>query len=228
METDSLTYRCPYCGTLVDVTEGVMGDMIVCPNQDCRKPFRADIPSAMPARETPQSAKTPHARVDQPASDEEVIRRVHPAMFRSHPLRYVLLCLFFVAGLAGLEVSLLEGKGLVLGNGQMVDRSMVVTVSAILAGSAALLFAGWWIGVLTTTLTVTSERTRLRRGIIARHTTEVRHCDVRNLQVEQNILQRLWGVGDVAISSSGQDNLEIVVHAVPKPQEIASIVRDRQ
>jgi len=56
----------------------------------------------------------------------------------------------------------------------------------------------------------------------------VRHDDVRNIQVNQNIYQRAVGTGDIAISSAGQDNLEIDVDSIPQPEELATTVRDLQ
>jgi uncharacterized membrane protein YdbT with pleckstrin-like domain len=77
-------------------------------------------------------------------------------------------------------------------------------------------------------LHITDERTLLVEGIISRYSTEVRHEDVRNLQVEQTALQRILGVGQIEISSSGQSAMEIVVKGVPDPQGIADLIRRHQ
>ena len=205
-----------------------MGETIHCPNPDCGKPFRADVPSAMPATEELAEGKARTAVVHDPAKDEEVLRVIHPAMLRNHPLSFMTIGLLLLVGLAGLLKSMTGNAELVLNDGEIMGASALRMVSLILCAIAALLYFVWWLKIITTTLTVTSERTRFSHGIISRHTSEVLHRDVKNLQIEQNILQRMLGVGDVAISSSGQDTLEIVAHAIPKPQAVAELVRDRQ
>ncbi|MDQ3333471.1 MAG: PH domain-containing protein, partial [Planctomycetota bacterium] len=86
----------------------------------------------------------------------------------------------------------------------------------------------WWAQTRFTMLTITSRRSTLRRGLIARETSEVQHRDVRNLQINQTTLERLLGVGDIAISSAGQDGLEIHVEGIPHPEKVAAVVRDMQ
>lgn len=86
----------------------------------------------------------------------------------------------------------------------------------------------WWLTCQCTRLTVTECRSVLRSGILSKHTNEVRHHDVRNIKVRQNIFQRLFGVGDIGISTAGQADIEIVVSGLPNPQAIAKAIRDRQ
>ena len=86
----------------------------------------------------------------------------------------------------------------------------------------------WWIRSLATTLTVTGERISLRRGILAKYTSDVLIADVRNVQIGQSMLQRLFGVGSVGISSAGQGGMEIEVAGLPAPQRVKTIIDDRR
>jgi uncharacterized membrane protein YdbT with pleckstrin-like domain len=86
----------------------------------------------------------------------------------------------------------------------------------------------WWLACLCTRLTVTETRTILRTGILSKDTNEVRHCDVRNIRVQQDVLQRVFGVGEIGISSAGQADIELVVSGIPSPQSIADAIRLRQ
>jgi uncharacterized membrane protein YdbT with pleckstrin-like domain len=97
-----------------------------------------------------------------------------------------------------------------------------------LASLGLALLGFWWLEVISATLTVTTKRTIHRTGILSRQTSEVRHNDVRNLQLDQSALERLFGVGDIAISSAGQANLEIVADAIPHPERIIETIRERQ
>jgi uncharacterized membrane protein YdbT with pleckstrin-like domain len=123
--------------------------------------------------------------------NEVVLYESHPAMFRNHPV-YFVLCVLLIAAF---------GLGLVL-----------------------LLI--WWVQTLSTTLTVTSEQTTLRRGILSKYTNDVFHTSVRNIQVRQTFFQRLFDVGWIGISSSGQSGLEIEVDGIPHPEQVKQIIDD--
>ena len=82
-----------------------------------------------------------------------------------------------------------------------------------------------WLTCRATRLTVTTHRTILRTGIISRETNEIRHQDIRNIQVTQGAIERMLNVGTVELSSAGQSNVEITVTKVPGPQEVAAAIR---
>ena len=79
----------------------------------------------------------------------------------------------------------------------------------------------WFFDARFQTMTITVERTIWARGIFKRETSEVQHDDVRNIQVKQTFVDRILGVGRIAISSAGQDEMKIDVRDVPRPDKIA-------
>ena len=95
-------------------------------------------------------------------------------------------------------------------------------------GLGLLILLLWWLECRATELRVTNVRTILRRGLLSKRTVEVRHKDVRVLQVSQGIFQRLMGTGDVSIGSAGTAGLEIVVKGLMNPEDIATLIRNRQ
>jgi uncharacterized membrane protein YdbT with pleckstrin-like domain len=121
-------------------------------------------------------------------SEEQVLYEAHPAMFRNHPIWFV------------------------------------VTVLLCLVGVGFLILVPWWFQSRGITLTVTTERTRLRRGILSKHTNVVFHNNVRNIQVGQTFLQRLLGVGYVGVASAGHAGMEIEVHGVPDPEKVKQLI----
>lgn len=100
----------------------------------------------------------------------------------------------------------------------------VVTCLLCLVIVGLVMFFFWWLKCKGTKLTVTSDRTILRRGILSKSISEVWHQDVRNVQLDQTFLQRLLGVGKVGISSSGQSGLEISVSGIPDPDKVKSLI----
>jgi len=87
-----------------------------------------------------------------------------------------------------------------------------------------LIFLIWWFKSLGVTLTITSSRTILRRGVLSKHTNEVLHKNVRNVQVSQSFLQRIFGVGDIGIASAGSAGIEIAVSGILSPQHVKDLI----
>ena len=86
----------------------------------------------------------------------------------------------------------------------------------------------WWLRCLATSLVITDRRVTLRQGLLSKDTNDVLIADIRNVKVRQNLLQRIFGVGTVAVSTSGQSDMEIEVHGVPAPERIKAIIDDRR
>ena len=91
-------------------------------------------------------------------------------------------------------------------------------------GIGLLILLLWWVKVLGTTLIVTDQSVTLRTGILSKYTNEVYHSDVRNVQVYQDLLQRIFNVGALAISSAGQGGVEIAVAGIPQPEHVKAII----
>lgn len=121
--------------------------------------------------------------------NETSLYQAHPAMFRNHPLGFILSLLLIA----------FYGLGLVI---------LLV----------------WWLRVLGTMLIVSNERVTLREGILSKHTNEVYLSDIRNVQIRQGVLQRLFGVGTIGIATAGHSGVEIAVAGLPNPQKIKDIL----
>jgi uncharacterized membrane protein YdbT with pleckstrin-like domain len=101
-------------------------------------------------------------------------------------------------------------------------------IGAVAAGVVGVACAGvlafWKVLTLGEALEITNKRTVERTGIFSKHTTEVRHQDIRNIQVSQSFHERLFKVGRIGISSAGQDGLEIVADDIPRPDELRELI----
>lgn len=98
----------------------------------------------------------------------------------------------------------------------------------ILYGIGLLILVIWFLKCKASSLTVTTRRTIYRHGLLSKYTNEIRHQDIRNIQVSQSVFQRILGVGTIAVSSAGQSEMEIVVAGIPGPQKIADLLRKYQ
>jgi len=102
----------------------------------------------------------------------------------------------------------------------------VILIAAFGLGLVILLI--WWLQTLGTKLTVTDERITLRKGILSKYTNEVFHTDIRNVQLDQSFFQRLFDVGTIAISTSGQEGIEISVPGIPHPQQVRDLIDEHR
>ena len=81
---------------------------------------------------------------------------------------------------------------------------------------------------LTYTYTVTTSSVRSRIGIIAKHESEIRMSDIREIGIEQSIGQRVFGIGDVYFASAGTGGVEVVFEGVRAPSEIRDRVNEKR
>ena len=122
-----------------------------------------------------------------------------------------------------------ESEGTLLQINPVMFRSNPVgfILSVILiaaAGAGLVILAIWWLKTKAAMLTVTNKRTIQRTGLISKKTTEVLHRDVRNIQIDQSVFQRLFGVGSIGISSAGQSGIEIQFTGVRDPDGIKALI----
>lgn len=111
------------------------------------------------------------------------------------------------------------------------NRPVLFAVALVLVplwGLGLLILVPWWISCLATSLVVTDRRVTLRRGILSKDTSDLLLADIRNVQVRQRVLQRLFDVGDVGLSSAGQAGIEIEVAGIPHPRRVAALIDDHR
>lgn len=165
------------------------------------------------------------------AREERTLVKVHPVVFRARPI--ATLAVVFV-GLAALSLMVMSLTGMSLA-GYSLGETMSLGPASLLTWLCAITLLviaciiGYWMFLsLFTTLTVTDDRTIDQEGISSRETSEVQHDDVCNIQLDQSLVQRLLRVGDVGISSSGQDDLEVVAKRLPNPGQLIDCIRKNQ
>ena len=141
---------------------------------------------------------------------EQALLSTRPVAFLGRPswiLASILLIPIAYSGLLGIEA------GLVL----------------IVAALVILVFI--WYDSVSQTLTITSKRTLLRKEQTSKDPTEIEHSKVRYLQVKQNALERMLGVGTILISSVGSSYVEISFPGMKNPEAAKELIeryRDRE
>lgn len=195
---------------------------IECDN--CERTFEVDpakvadgkmpCPLCGDVNRVPQEGSAEAAGLPPDSGPEREILNVHPAMFRAHPFR-------------GLALVLLGAGGATLAIwGFTADGKAFLGWLGVIAILAAV---AWWVVWLVSShfwvkLAISNKRTVRHEGIVRRHTSEVLHDHVRNVEIRQSFFQRILKVGYLGISSSGQEGIEIEVHDLPKPYELKALI----
>jgi len=146
---------------------------------------------------------------------EKRVMKLRRAMFRAAPVRFAVLALAVPAGL-------IAAGWLMWGREQAVAWGAGVCAVASVAALGWLVV--WWVACQGHTLEVTNKRTIRRIGLLSKDTSEVLHDNIRNFQVHQRLWERLWKVGSIGISCSGQDGIEITMDKVPNPGEVRRVI----
>jgi uncharacterized membrane protein YdbT with pleckstrin-like domain len=101
----------------------------------------------------------------------------------------------------------------------------VVLIPAFGIGILLLLY--WYIKTRATTITITDNEIMYEKGILSKDRTSVSLRHVRAVQVTQEFINRILGVGTVQISTAG-DEPEFTVTDVPNPHEIREAISKAQ
>ena len=103
-----------------------------------------------------------------------------------------------------------------------------LSVLLILAfGIGILILLYWYILTRATRLTVTDHDITYERGILSKDRTSVALRQVRSVRVSQGFINRIFEVGTIEISSTG-DKPEFTVKDMPDPHAIRDTIRGAQ
>lgn len=211
----SISYSCPHCEAGVSVPESMMGEVVDC--SSCGLRFRAEVPSARPNGDANESGSAGDDPDVVSVPDETTLRRIHPALFRAHLFTTMVSWMLFIGGLGFLFLGLSVG---------MEPAMTFGGASAAVLGFVFLLSR--WVKKKSVSLILSNQRVVYREGVLRKRTSEIRYQDIRNLQVDLSIRERIFGFGDLEISSAGQDDMEIVIHDIPDPSGVAGFIRSHQ
>jgi membrane protein YdbS with pleckstrin-like domain len=76
-----------------------------------------------------------------------------------------------------------------------------------------------------TSWSLTSDRLIERRGLLAQRRREMELADVRSIEVDRSLTQRMLGLGNVAVASAASADFMIRLFDIPDPERVAEILR---
>ena len=102
-----------------------------------------------------------------------------------------------------------------------IDWPLVIVVALIVESVALLIgFVRRW----TTVYTITNQRLRIKRGLIARRVQQTDIDRVQNVNTAQSVLDRILQVGSVEFDTAGTDDSEFRFDGVEDPDEVVQAV----
>jgi uncharacterized membrane protein YdbT with pleckstrin-like domain len=137
-------------------------------------------------------------------------------IFEGHPSWRSILGFY----LTGLLVAALAGLITLL-----IDSGLVPVV--VIAVLVLLIIAGL-LKRIATTYTITNQRLRIRRGIIARKMQQTRLDRVQNVNTEQSVLERILQVGTVNFDTAGTTDSDFSFRGVSQPEKVMAAVDEAQ
>jgi uncharacterized membrane protein YdbT with pleckstrin-like domain len=143
-------------------------------------------------------------------ADEHVLYEGHPS-WRSILAYYLQGLIVTVVG--GVIGYLLDGTGLAVG------VAFLIAVIVLVAG---------FIRRVATNYTITDQRLRIKRGIVARHVQQTSIARVQNVSTSQSVFERLLQVGTVDFDTAGTDDSDFKFAGVEDPEEVVNAVERAQ
>ncbi|HVM47306.1 MAG TPA: PH domain-containing protein [Candidatus Acidoferrum sp.] len=76
----------------------------------------------------------------------------------------------------------------------------------------------------TTLLQVFPDRIRLTRGLASKGSRDYKPRDIRSIDIDQTLLQRMVGIGDLTISTAASTEGTELMHSIPQPQAVRDLI----
>jgi uncharacterized membrane protein YdbT with pleckstrin-like domain len=141
---------------------------------------------------------------------------LHPGeeiVFEGHPSWRGVLS-FYIYGIVASVV-----LGIVVG---LIAGSVLGSIVAV-AGIVAVVLGGL-IKRVATHYVVTTQRLRIRRGILAKKIQQTRIDRVQNVNTDQRSIERVLRVGTVDFDTAGTDDSDFTFRGIANPDEVVAAV----
>ncbi len=116
----------------------------------------------------------------------------------------------------------------------------IVLVAAVFAVAIRMEWPGWipWVSLVLliwpmkahagnrlTKMTILDDKLRYETGLLGKTTRTILISRIQDLTVQQRIAQRIFGVGDLSIETSGETS-RLTISGIDRPQEIADHIQE--
>ncbi|MEQ9097011.1 MAG: PH domain-containing protein [Phycisphaerales bacterium] len=179
---------------------------------------RVDKPDAPSADTSERVDRAAAAGLPSEFGPEVRVLRLRPAMFRARPFSFIgLVLLMTSAGVLALWAAFRKAP-------LWPGDTFWLIVCLLVFVAAAITMLVWFLKTMSACLDITTKRTTESHGLFSRATSEVLHDNIRNIAVKQSFVDRVFNVGIMEISSSGQSGIEITMKDVRDPHGVRETI----
>lgn len=138
---------------------------------------------------------------------EYALTRILPSWW--HYARHILLAMLMAGGGAYLVIA---------GRGEPQFGFSLIALAAAFLGATSIMrrHVSW---------SLTSDRVIERRGLLSSRRREMELADVRSIEVDRSLAQRMLGLGNVAVASAASADFIVRMTDIPDPERVAEILR---
>ena len=95
-----------------------------------------------------------------------------------------------------------------------------------LIGSSFILIINY-LALSSQILTIDKEKTIFKTGILSKKTNDIKHIDIKRIDISQFFVQRILGIGDVSIFTGG-DKPEITIRGVEEYNKVKNLLNEQR
>jgi uncharacterized membrane protein YdbT with pleckstrin-like domain len=144
--------------------------------------------------------------------EENILYDSVPSMVLNRPFSYLACIVSIIIGVYSLIAWISQGNTFYI-------------ISGMIAGLIGLIiFINWWLTVINTRLTVTANKVTMREGILSKKIHEIFISDIRSVQIDQTLLQRILGTGTLEVSGAATESAEIRIDGIPNAYKVKECI----
>ena len=208
----AIKFECPHCGKITQGDESLYGQQIKC--SECQGDI---LVPAKPAGGPPKTARliidpvSPAPRAPAPAVPEE-----EKEIFQISPVARA----FLGQLLLGI-IFILLGAAFLMWRG----HNWPAWLSLIPVGVGLFFLLAVWVKIKSYNYRLTNQRLLVRRGLMAKHVDELELYRIKDVIVDQGLMQRILGYGTVSVVVADETTPEVPLHGVPNPVAVKETIR---
>ncbi|NCA88926.1 MAG: PH domain-containing protein [Gammaproteobacteria bacterium] len=153
----------------------------------------------------------------------QVLYEASPSLLRTNPFGSLLLIL----GLVGGVILATPPVAAILGAALLMPASLVSLGGLGLAALAFFWLLVWFVQTKMDHLVIKPDEIVWTHGLLSKQYTEIAQSSIRSVRVQQSVLQRIMGAGDVMVYTAG-DLPEVVIRGLPNPELVRQHTSSRE
>jgi membrane protein YdbS with pleckstrin-like domain len=206
-----IKFECPHCHAVIEGDESLYGQRVNCRN--CQAPILVPPKPVGTDLQTARLIQEPAAGIpivpDAAIQEDEIFKLSPVARAFSGQILLGLLCI-------GLGIGLLV---------RLQDSRWSPRMALVPIAFGLLLELLVWIRVKSFSCRLTTQRLFVRRGWLAKHVEELELYRVKDVVVDQGVLQRMLSYGTIKVLADDDTTPETDLVGISRPTEVKEMIR---